>query len=189
MRRIHHRLSVIVANICFASVERNPAQSGACERGALVAAAAAHPAAWSCGRAAVRGGFRRASFCGRAKDGKLQGVPPALALGAGDLCRLGHHDPLVSRAAIVAEVFVNGHVGSRSLFHLYCRNRCARGASPEGAAVAANSKRITVPKCHGPQEAGAVAHYPICWRLSRRPEPRPPRFHLPLASRRRSRCW
>jgi len=99
----------------------------------LVAAAAAHPATRSrrhavpvCGRAR-RGVLRR-----RAKDGKLQRVPPARASWAGDLRAFGKHNLLVSGATIVAEVFVYGHVRDPAPYSSrYCRERSGYLASAE----------------------------------------------------------
>src|SRR5579864_1975550 len=76
-----------------------------------VAAAAAHPAAGTRGHAVCAGGrIRGAVFRWPAKNRKLKSTSLARALRAGDLGALGKHDLLVSCAAIVAKVFVYGHI-------------------------------------------------------------------------------
>jgi len=77
----------------------------------LIAAAATHAATRSGSQAAaICGDLRGTALSWRAKHRKLQGLPRARALGAGDLYAFGEHDLLVASAAIIAEVFVYGHV-------------------------------------------------------------------------------
>ena len=66
--------------------------------------ATASAGARSCGRR--RGPVRRLP---RAENRKLQRVPLALALRTRNLLARGHHDALIARLAIIANVFVSRH--------------------------------------------------------------------------------
>jgi hypothetical protein len=89
--------------------------------GGLVAAAAAwRAAARACaGRLAVR--LRCGTAC--TEHGKLQRVLPALAFRAGNLGALRHHELLVLRPAIIANVFVDRHRWFSSPSEDYGRDR------------------------------------------------------------------
>lgn len=74
----------------------------------LLTSAGVGSAATSAARA-ERGTVRAVRLRVGAENGELQRVPLAGALRAGNLRLGGHHQPLVARLAVVANIFVNGH--------------------------------------------------------------------------------
>lgn len=73
----------------------------------MATACAATTTAATGGRGRTAGSFGAVGR--RGKDGKLDRVLAALTLRAGDFRSLVHDDALVVLAAVVADVFVDGH--------------------------------------------------------------------------------
>jgi hypothetical protein len=92
-------------------------------RPALVAAAASAAAASAAAARGIRGGRTAVrgprSVRGRRKDRKLDRVLRAFALGAGDFRAFAHDELFVALAAIVTEIFENGHFLAPSLWSSY----------------------------------------------------------------------
>ena len=75
----------------------------------LVATACAGRAAATAGSGTHTGRGRPIRGFSRAEHGELQRMPLARALRAFDFLTLGHHNALVTRLAIIANIFVNRH--------------------------------------------------------------------------------